>query len=309
MTVQRMIDLLGYRLEDLQLADFTAAVRLEALNMAQMSLVRLLDNAYLTELQVKEFAKECTIDTGDDEASYAIASLANDVVRNAITHVRYTGTGKFANMMEAIDIKRTENTLATGSNEAPRAYVYKNRIYVQCADTTPEIDIWYIKKPSDLVYTFTTDNVANGAVDGTYGYVIDVVEADLESAVDDYYNGAVVYNVTREFYAIVYDYVGGSTTLKVLYDQAETAEWQGSDEFYFVTGPGSVENLGDFECELNEALHELVVDLAEAQCWLMDNKPERAKSPMAKAMSEIQVLNARYSVEKPQGVGTESSRA
>lgn len=308
MTVQRMIDLLGYRLEDLQLADFTAAVRLEALNMAQMSLVRLLNNAYLTELEEKEYAKECTVDTGDDEASYAIASLANDVVRNAITHVRYTGTGKFANMMEAKDIKRTENTLATGSNEAPRAYVFKNRIYVQCDDTTPEIDIWYIQKPSDLVYTFTTDNVASGAASGN-SYSIDVVEADLDSAVDDYYNGAVLYNVTREFYAIVYDYVGSSTTLKVIYDVNEAVEWQASDEFYFVTGPGSRESLGDFECELNEALHELVVDLAEAQCWLMDNKPERAKSPMTKAMSEIQVLNARYSVEKPKGVGTESSRA
>ena len=231
MTVQRMIDLLGYRLEDTDLSDFPAAVRIEALNMAQMSLVRLLHNAYLDELQVKEFAKECTVDSGDDEASYAISGLANDVVRSAITHVRYTGSNKFCNLMEAKDIKRTENTLSAGTNNAPRAYLFKNRIYVQCDDETPEVDIWYHKKPSDLIYTFTS--VADNDDTGTYGEKIDLTQSELSSSADDYYNGSVLYNSTKEYYGIVYDYIGASKKLKVIFPVAY-ATWQTGDEFYFV---------------------------------------------------------------------------
>jgi len=302
MTVQRMIDLLGYRLEDTDLSDFPAAVRIEALNMAQMSLVRLLHNAYLDELQVKEFAKECTVATGDDEASYAISGLANDVVRSAITHVRYTGSNKFCNLMEAKDIKRTENTLSAGTNNAPRAYLFKNRIYVQCDDESPEIDIWYLKKPSDLTYTYTTPASVSDNSD-TYSEQVTFIQSDLTSSTNNYYNGAVVYNSTKEYYAVVFAYNGETKTLYLIYSLGETT-WAASDEWYFVTSPGNVEKLGDFECELNEALHELVVDLAESQCWLMDNKRDRSKPALDKAMAEIQILNARYDVEKPKGVGT-----
>ena len=58
------------------------------------------------------------------------------------------------------------------------------------------------------------------------------------------------------------------------------------------------------ECELNPALHELVLDFAEAQLWRMDAKPDRAQSAYNNALNLVKVLNDRYQVEKPEGIGT-----
>jgi len=302
MVVEKMVDILGRRLEDESGGKFSTALKLDALDVAQHTLSNLIHNAYLTELQVKEFAKECTIDTGDDEASFAITSLANEMLRGGLLAVRFNGI--FCHLIEHKDLKKTENQYNAGTDSNPIAYLFRNRIYVQATDTTPAADFWYLKKPSTLQYIYTTDSVANGALSGTLAYGIDVVEADLTSSTDNYYNGSVLYNKTNDFYAIVYDYVGSSTTLKVIYDANEATEWTASDEFYFVKGNGSVEKLGDYECELNEALHDLVIDFAEAQCWRMDKKRDRAEAVVTKAMAEIQLLNARYAGEAPKGVGS-----
>jgi len=58
------------------------------------------------------------------------------------------------------------------------------------------------------------------------------------------------------------------------------------------------------ECELNPALHELVLDFAEAQLWRMDAKSDRAQSAYNNALNLVKVLNDRYQIEKPQGIGT-----
>jgi len=58
------------------------------------------------------------------------------------------------------------------------------------------------------------------------------------------------------------------------------------------------------ECELNPALHELVLDFAEAQLWRMDAKADRAQSAYNNALNLVKVLNDRYQVEKPEGIGT-----
>lgn len=308
MNVQKMMDILGRRCEDEDESRFSAALKLDALDIAQHTLTNLIHNAYLTELEVKEFTKECAIASDDDEASFAVNSLASEMLRGGLLHVRFNS--KYCKIIEYKDLKKTENQYDAGDDNSPIAYLYRNRIYVQATDTTPEVDIWYLKKPKALANVYVTDSVASGATDGSYGYSIQVTEAGLSSAVNDYYNGSVVYNKTRDFYAIVYDYVGGTTVLHVLYDQAETAEWQATDEFYFVSGSGTVENLGgDTECELNESLHELVIDLAESQMWRMDAKSSRAEAVEKKAMNEIAVLNARYLTEAPKGVGSRQNAA
>jgi len=58
------------------------------------------------------------------------------------------------------------------------------------------------------------------------------------------------------------------------------------------------------ECELNPALHELILDFAEAQLWRMDAKADRAQSAYNNALNLVKVLNDRYQVEKPEGIGT-----
>jgi len=56
------------------------------------------------------------------------------------------------------------------------------------------------------------------------------------------------------------------------------------------------------ECELNAALHEAIIYMAEAHLWEMDAKQDRANSARQTAMSQIDTLNARYPSEAPKGV-------
>lgn len=61
--------------------------------------------------------------------------------------------------------------------------------------------------------------------------------------------------------------------------------------------------------DLNVSLHETVLDFAEAQLWRMDNQVERANIAQNMAMNTIKILNDRYSIEAPVGVGTKSPRS
>ena len=66
------------------------------------------------------------------------------------------------------------------------------------------------------------------------------------------------------------------------------------------SGSGGMEG----QCELNPALHEIVLDFAEAQLWRMDAKADRAQAASNNAYTIIKTLNERYQVEKPEGIGT-----
>ena len=71
---------------------------------------------------------------------------------------------------------------------------------------------------------------------------------------------------------------------------------------YYLRKPNDVDDGND--CELDESLHEIVVDLAEAQLWKMDGQYARATSATENAIQIISALNSRLGIEKPQGVGT-----
>ena len=75
-----------------------------------------------------------------------------------------------------------------------------------------------------------------------------------------------------------------------------------SVDIYFLKKPLNISNGQD--CTLDEALHESVVDFAEAQLWKMDGQQTRASSAQENAMGMLSTLNTRLEAEKPQGVGT-----
>jgi hypothetical protein len=55
--------------------------------------------------------------------------------------------------------------------------------------------------------------------------------------------------------------------------------------------------------DLNLALHEIIVDLAEAQLWRMDNKTDRATAATNNASTIIGALANRFGIEAPEGIG------
>jgi len=74
------------------------------------------------------------------------------------------------------------------------------------------------------------------------------------------------------------------------------------DIWYLIAGTEVLNTTA--ECVLNPALHELVLDFAEAQLWRMDAKGERATLAYTSALNMIKTLNERYQVERPEGIGT-----
>jgi hypothetical protein len=244
MTGNEMLSTLSLRLEDPSSTAFTAAARLDALNIAQKEIVNIIHNGYLTELQVISVHVDHVTNgfttnklaVGDDASlTFAAASIAP--IRNGIIAIKvYNLTGGsgsyaknslgFANMIEPRDIKRLENSYLAGTDANPVAYVFQETIFVEIGTTVTAtgdgtshgLDIWHLKQPTAI------------AADGT-------------------------------------------------------------------------------QCEINIALHSLVVDLAEHQLWKMDNKPERGALAYNNAISQITALNERYATESPNGIGTTSRYA
>jgi len=297
MDVQTMIGQLGLRLEDADKVKFTDALKLDALNNAQLKVANFLHNAYLTELQVLK--EDVTATAGKVEMT--VANLDYGVLKGAegILKVRIKD-GLYCNMIDLDDLKRTENAYLAGTLQNPLAWVFQNHIYVSNGQTNPAIDVYFLKIPSTLRYKFTSDQADDGASD----VLFDGLEGEGLSAVNDTYNGAVIYNITKGSYHVVTDYDG--TKLMFTVEPAAAANFAEEEEMYFITHSFDLINLVGIECDLNEALIELVLEMAESACWSMDEKASRSADVEKKALGVIAVLNERYAPRA--GIGTRGER-
>ena len=102
-------------------------------------------------------------------------------------------------------------------------------------------------------------------------------------------------------------YLSGSTTNPVAYVFADTIYVKPTSialiDVWYIKPPTAL-TASATECDLNIALQELVLDFAESQLWRMDAKIDRATSAYNNALNMVKVLNERYQVEKPEGIGT-----
>ena len=57
-------------------------------------------------------------------------------------------------------------------------------------------------------------------------------------------------------------------------------------------------------CELNAALQEILLDLAESQLWRIDGRGDRAQLAYQSAVSVLQMLNGRTPIDITQSIGT-----
>jgi len=92
-----------------------------------------------------------------------------------------------------------------------------------------------------------------------------------------------------------------------LYVQATTLTDSTADIYYRkVPTDMSVTSGAGVDPTVNSALYEVMLLLAEAECWAMDAQLERRGSALKSAYEEIEILNARY--QEVKGIGTKSSR-
>ena len=165
MTGTEMVDMLGLRLEDPDQASFTSATKVKALNIAQRTVVNLIDNAYLTELQEIDsatFANNVYADNAsgnglDDNGKSTFTGLGIDPIRGGVIAIKVYDVVNnasvdlgFANIIEPQDAKRLENSYLAGSDSNPVAYIFNSTIYVKPVKASGAVDVWFIRNPQAI---------------------------------------------------------------------------------------------------------------------------------------------------------------
>ena len=122
-------------------------------------------------------------------------------------------------------------------------------------------------------------------IGGVYKYAIHIPFKDVKK-LENTYLGADEDNPVFWVFGnnVTFRPVSGTTTLVL----------------YYLREPDSIDASND--CDLNSSLHDIVVDLAEAELWRRDNNVNRYKTARESGMASMQMLNDRYSIEAPTGV-------
>lgn len=148
MTGNEMLSTLGLRLEDPAESSFTQAAKLDALNIAQKSVVNLIHNAYLGELQVID--EGITMTDNAIDIGISSSDISENVMRNGIIAVYDATDSVWCTMIDPGDQKRLENSYLAGSTTNPVAYVFADTLFVEGPGATDDINVWFLRSPANL---------------------------------------------------------------------------------------------------------------------------------------------------------------
>ena len=161
---------LGLRLEDPAQSVFTESAKVDAINVSMKTVVNMLDNGYLTEME--RIDEDQALGSGN--VSFSTAGITP--IRGGITGIYDETNNLWCTMIETKDLKRLENSYLSGSTSNPVAYVFKETIYVK-PTSVALIDIWYLTEPTDYVAgAITAECELNPAL---HELVLDFAEAQL----------------------------------------------------------------------------------------------------------------------------------
>lgn len=284
MTVSEMVDLLDLRVEDPKKQALTNAGKVRALNNAQLRVAALMDEGYLTQLEYLDADKSPTAGV------FALSGLASTPLRgkDGIQRVKVKD-GQECTRIDMKDVRVSTNQFMHGySVEDPVYYLHQNKIYL-LPTSISAIDIYYLKIPAAMLSTFTMAAAGSSKTTTFLG-----TAAEGLSITDDEYADVPMYCVGKKSYHVItaYDYTGGAGG-ELLFTVSPAAGTDfGADSFYFITHDYDTINLAGIQCDLDGAIHHLVVDIAEAELWGMVNKNDRKKAVLEAAFIEIKALNA-----------------
>jgi len=306
-SIHNQMNALALRLEDAENKSFPNPVKLEALNNAQVTAAQLLHNDYLTELH--ELEESLTVTAG-------VADLSSlNILRGSqgIIKVRDANTGLWAIEIDIKDVKKNENSLIMGTLLNPLYYVYNDHIYM-LPTTITSIDVWYLKNPAPMYYEFGYKTLGGGAANT--GFLVDTTTDgfDYLSETDNAYNRAVIYSIEHDRYQIIVDYEAEVPPTSAVFTLTAPSADDAQDTFltadargiYFLTHAFDQLGLEGVACELDASLNDVIVSLAEAECFAMRANLERRAAAQNSAYEIIKILNARY--EAPEGIGTLADR-
>jgi hypothetical protein len=293
MYVSEQLSILGARLEDIPKTKFPESIRLIALRNAEIKIVQLVHNAYLTELQAIKTSLAVTSGVA------SMTDIGNIVIRGekGVLKAKIHG-GLWISPIEFDDAKQQENPLYSGTLLNPQYYIFANQIFVTPITIT-SIDVYYLRMPA-VIYGTLTQNAFTGG--GSTTEFCGVTGEGL-STTDNYYNGAIVHSNQLGTDHIVTDYAGATFKFTV---EPALSTYFSSSTFSFINDPFNQTYLTGTQSELNPSLHQLMTTLAEAELWGSARDFDRQTAANKSAELEIQTLNSRYT--PAEGIGVAAQR-
>lgn len=289
MTGSTMVDMLGLRLEDPAESSFTSDAKVKALNIAQKTVVNLINNAYLTELQTIESAVSVSSGVVDIPTSFSTAS---------VSFSGGEGSGATATAVISKGYLVSVDVTAGGSGYTSAPTVSFSNIGSSGATATATLD-------GAVVSSITVTNPGDGSI--TMGEPIRNGVISIKDATNDRFCTMIeAFDVKRTENSLL---SSSSNSIAYVFQNKIYVKPDSisSVDVWYLKEPSDITD-GSGEPDLNEALHEVMLDFAEAQLWRMDAQSERAAAAYQSATNQINALNARYEGEAPEGIGTKGRR-
>jgi len=172
MTIQEMRTNLSNDCEDPSGTKFFAPQQYEALNNAQLTVVRLLHRNYLTEIGAEKSGLALT---GGVSAALNASSLGYVLIKgnDGIISVKILSSGRFATKLENEEIALINNTFYDGSDIDPTYIVIGGKLFVR-PTSIASVDVNFIRKPATL--TASIDCELNESL---HEIVVQIAESEL----------------------------------------------------------------------------------------------------------------------------------
>ncbi len=186
----------------------------------------------------------------------------------------------------------------------PYFYVYENKIYVLPIAGIGSIDVYMLRVPEAIIYNLTASGGSATTVTST--------DTDLDLSgnagqVSNYYKGTIIWNIDDNVhYKVNAHAYSDPTHTFTIDDVGAKAQLENGENFAILTNDFDAFVGAGIQSQLNPSFHLMQVALAEAACWAMDGKPERAKMAKDTQLEEVKLMNEMFTA--PVGIGTSEQR-
>ena len=210
MTVLEMCLLLGDLINDNTSTttgegnEWTAAKKVRFLNRSQERFCALVVNDALTELEEIKTVLNMTssgfafsgLESGKEYFRYVNAKNIDD---------NDNGDNVFFTKIESGQVGQTDNSLATGEDEDPLCYIFKNTFFPIFTSDDRDVSIWYIRRPKALVVSGAVGGQATTSeINPMYHWhIVALAEAWMKSATKEFENASALIKTAFDEIALI----------------------------------------------------------------------------------------------------------
>ncbi len=176
-----MVARLGIRLEDPKEKTFTEAMKLTALNSGQLYTARVLNKAYIGELELLDTERLMTANS----LAFSVLTGAADTILGAsddyIISVKHSGgTESYMAKTTIKEVKVLENTLLAGSSTNYVWYAFNKSIHTIGPGATDGLIVSFYKTPATMSTSVDTELGR-----GLYDLIVTLAESELWTAEEE----------------------------------------------------------------------------------------------------------------------------